>query len=206
MGGMRDRALLLVELSEAIDTLTREHTTTEHVPYWDPQRHRKYREHLVTHPPLLRALLGAIVPSMTGDEPGGRQVPGSRPPLRIEAIDLYERIKAGATDLVPPGEATHTSLTERIRSLSTRAAHLEAHRLSEAVAAVQGWVTQAEVITGARKPLFRPDAPCPVCDRRHGLRVDVDNKRGYCKWCASDWTEETIGVLGAHVARWTEAH
>jgi hypothetical protein len=198
-----DRALLLEQLHAAVDALTNSRRTFTPITYWDANRHRRTRQHEVNHLPLLEALLEAAYPGSTGER-GGRSVPGSRPPLRLDAIDRYVQVQQEAKLWRRRLQIDAAGLVATVKGFGVHASQIDAEALTELTGAARCWVVWAETATGERAPLFAPDAPCPVCERRHGLRVNVAEQRAYCRHCTSWWDESSIGVLGAHVARWTE--
>ncbi|HEV7625402.1 MAG TPA: hypothetical protein VGO89_02785 [Streptomyces sp.] len=199
---MTDRALLLDQLADAVDALTRDRRTVEHVQGWTASRHRKTFQHAVVHAPLLTTLLEAAVPAQ-GDDEGGRSVPGPRPPVDLNAVDALHQIQREAWAWRQTLELDVVGLTPTIQGLGEVAPRIDAETLVQLVGDARRWVLWAEIGSHERPPLFRPDAPCPVCDRRHGLRVLAAEQRAWCVHCQEWWDEGSIGVLGAHVARWT---
>lgn len=204
---MADRSLQLQQLHRDLDALVNPRRTTERVRTgWDKSRHAVYTDHAVNHPPLLDALAAALVPG-SAEQDGGRQVPGSRPPLSIDALDRWDVISREVVTLALRYDVEmQPPLDSKIRMLAAVATYLPPEGLAELCDCARSWVTWCETITGHTDPLFRPDAPCLACDRRHGLRVNVTDQRAYCAHCRATWSHEegNIGVLGAHVGTWTK--
>lgn len=204
---MADRALQLQQLHQHLDSLVNPRRTVERVRTgWDHNRHAIWTEHTVNHPPLLEALAQAMQPGSANSD-GGRSVPGSRPPLSTDALDRAHAISRAVYSLAHMHDVLTTrgtSVQDRIRALAGIALVLDAESLEELCAYARAWVHWCETVTGETEPLYHPDAPCPACDRRHGLRVAVSEQRAYCAHCRQTWTPETIGILGSHVGRWTK--
>lgn len=57
--------------------------------------HIAVRGRIVTHPPLLDQLRQACVPGNSQRGPERRRIPDSRPPLRLEAVDLLSGVYVG---------------------------------------------------------------------------------------------------------------
>lgn len=200
-----DRSLQLQQLHRDLDALVNPRRTIERVRTgWDHNRHAVYTDHTVNHPPLLDALAAALVPG-SAEQDGARKVPGSRPPLSIDALDRWDVISRETYVLGMRHEVLAATAKARIRELAAVATYLPSDALDDLVIRAHSWVTWCEAIAGHTEPLFRPDAPCLACDRRHGLRVNVTDQRAYCAHCRATWSHEdgNIGVLGAHVANWT---
>jgi hypothetical protein len=199
-----DRALLLEQLRAAVDALTRDRRTVEHVRVgWTDSRHPITKQHAVVHAPLLDALAEAARPGTGGDEPGPRSVPGSRPPVDLDAVSLLHEIQREAWVWRQTLQLAAGPLAGLVQGFGDAARIVDAETLAQLASTVRRWVVWAEQGAHERAPLYRPDAPCPVCDRRHGLRVSVEQKRAWCVHCQEWWDETSIGVLGAHVDRWT---
>ncbi len=70
-------------------------------------------------------------------------------------------------------------------------------------------------MTGWQSPLYQPHAPCPHCDQRGTLRVNLARQSAFCTtktwspergehlWCAT-WNPATIGVLADHIRATTD--
>lgn len=202
---MTDRALLLEQLHAAVDALTMPRRTVEHVRTgWTSSRHPVTTQHAVVHPPLLDALAAAAMPAGGGgDEQGPRSVPGSRPPVDLDAVSLLHEIQREVWAWRQTLVVAAAPLAALIQGFGARGREIDAETLTELSGAARRWVVWAEQGAHERAPLYRPDAPCLVCDRRHGLRVSVEEKRAWCVHCQEWWDEDSIGVLGAHVDRWT---
>ncbi len=197
------RAEHLQHLAGAITALIEPRDVTERVRTgWDHNRHAIYTDHTVTLPPLLTALQEAMTPG-SAEPDGGRSVPGSRPPLVTDALSLHHHIARGVYEYTwRESLATHGGTVGQLRQIAAVACGMPDDELAALTATVTSWVRMAELVTGETQPPFRPDAECPRCERRHGLRVYVAEREAYCVHCREVWTPETIGILGAHVARW----
>lgn len=74
-------------------TWPRHTTLTAHIHQLTQPIHIALRGRIITHPPLLDQLRDATHP--TGGHVGIRTPPGSRPPLRIDALDTLSTIYVG---------------------------------------------------------------------------------------------------------------
>lgn len=199
---MTDRALLLDQLHAAVDALTRPRRTVEHVQGWTAARNRTTVQHAVVHPPLLTALAAAAYPAQRGG--GARSVPGSRPPVNLDAVDRLQQIEREIWKWRQTAEIDAAGSMATLKGLAGHASRLDAEALACLAGDARRWVVWAETTTGERQRPWSPDAPCPVCDQRHGLRVALLEQRAYCRLCEASWDDMTIGLLAAHVARTSE--
>jgi len=76
-------------------TTTRLATLTAHVDQLTRPIHVAIQGRVITHPALLDQLRAACVPGRSTTYSGGRQPPGSRPPLRVDAVDTLAEINVG---------------------------------------------------------------------------------------------------------------
>lgn len=61
------------------------------------------------------------------------------------------------------------------------------------------WWTHARIVTGWDSPAWRPDATCPECGRRGGLRIRLEDRTGTCVECHVTWGHEDYQALADHV-------
>lgn len=201
------RAETQQQLATAITALIEPRTTSTRVRIgWDHNRHAIWKDHDVRLPPLLTALEQAMRPG-SAQQDNGKSVPGSRPPLVTDALSLHHEIVRAthwfATIHSIDGDEHIATAAARLRHLAGIACVMPEDDLGALTKACTRWVAMAEMITGETTPPFRPDAPCPACDRRHGLRIYVADKQGYCTHCRVVWGPDEIGILGGHVSNWT---
>jgi hypothetical protein len=64
---------------------------------------------------------------------------------------------------------------------------------------VNRWWTWARVVTGWDSPPWRPNVDCPMCARRGGLRVRLNDRSAACLECGETWDHTTIGLLAEHL-------
>lgn len=184
----------------AVDELTQPRQTVSRVGYWDRSRHKKFRVHVVTHAPLLKELADAISPRYEGE--GGRSAPGSRPPLRLDAIDAERAIGRGVLEwLERLALESRSVLAFDLRQLVGMAPLLPESVLVKLVSNAMGWTTLAKVVTGFEAPAFRPRAACPLCSESGSLRVRAETASAACVACGAGWrkSDATIFVLAEHI-------
>jgi hypothetical protein len=140
------------------------------------------------------------------EEAGGRttHAPRSVPPARLEAINACLMIDSGAALLV-----TNTGATLRQTTAGNIRALVGATTDSDTAKAIldqlRRWYGLAATVAGWERPPWRPDAPCPLCAHRGGLRVRLDRSTATCVECGEAWTPLTIGLLAEHVRQVAEA-
>lgn len=198
----------LTTIGEAADALTNPIRVREPIYRWDENRNRKIdRWHEHTIPSLLRQLHLARVPGMMYvEDSGGRaaHTPRSVPPARIEAINAMLAIDAGAAMLlVEVGAKPRNDTASNIRSLV--GAQVDSDTSTAILSRLRAWYGLAATVAGWERPPWRPDAPCPLCSHRGGLRVRLDRETAACVECGESWTPATIGLLAEHVREVSEA-
>lgn len=190
----------LERLALAVNELTQPRQTVSRVGYWDRSRHRKLRTHTVTHAPLLVELASATEPRWEGE--GGRSAPGSRPPLRLDAIDAERAIARGVLFwLAALTVESRGKLAADLRLLVGMAPILPGSVCERLASGAQGWATLAKVVTGFEAPAFRPRAACPLCSESGTLRVRAETASAACVSCGAGWrkSDATIYVLAEHI-------
>jgi len=138
----------------------------------------------VSHAPLLRQLADAAAHSGGKGEGGGRAVYESRPPLTEEPWHVLMEIERAALAMAAAAGANRPAELPRvIRNLALWGA---------------GRGAAAEVALGYKRRLRLLQAPCPLCDERHCLRVWLDDfgpDRAACGACRAEWDRDTMGLL-----------
>jgi hypothetical protein len=207
MAEQRRRPTPAEDLADIIGELVYRRRLVEQVPYWDAARHRKFRPRVLTLPPLLDALAAAAAPAgRTSDElDTGHAPPGPRPPANIDAIDRLDAIERAVTRWLNRLDlAGRDRIVDDLRHLIGAAGSMASEQLDELVIAARTWRTWAAVVTHEMTPAWSPSAPCPCCEKGSVLRIRLDVKRGYCSRCEATWDEDSIGILGRHVAEWSK--
>lgn len=186
-------------LADAVDALTNPMHVRERYEVWHGNnRKAKWWEHRM--PSLLDQLDAAAIPGEVYVEPqaeGHHTRPSPAAPARIEAINLSLALTAWAADTVwrcrlPVREDTAANLRAIV------GAQLTSDQTHTILGELVGWVYRARVIAGWQRPPFRPNAPCPACDKK-GLRVRLDTEHATCVECGQTWDPATIGLLAEHV-------
>lgn len=199
----------MIDTQTAIRELTEPHIHREHFhrekEYADGSTTRYPEDHVTTQPSLLDQLEAAIHHTNTADDVGGAGT-GSRPAARLDAIDTLHRISAQAYDWTP-----RPTLTDTVRAAH---AYIAGQPPCQKWDPDQGcckrhvgdqqirrWWIWARLATGWDREPFRPDATCPACGKRGGLRVNVDDehKHATCADCHTTWDDRTIDRLGFHI-------
>lgn len=146
----------------------------------------------------------------------------SRPAARIEATDTLIRIDLEAAawirDMGEDDPPDTTACLQRLAGLlpTTHRCHRHTptknshgtptcctwHTIEHDV---HRWWTQARIVTGWETPAWRPDATCPECHHRGGLRVRLEERTALCVECRATYGPDTYMALAAHVRTETEA-
>src|SRR6266508_4182256 len=107
-------------------------------------------------------------------------------------------------------KTTQPGLLTQLRDAVLPAATQDANNQAALLDELRRWRTWCAVMTGWQSPLYQPHAPCPHCDQRGTLRVNLARQSAFCTtktwspergehvWCAT-WNPATIGVLADHV-------
>lgn len=192
-----------LRLSDSVEALTRPRTHRE--PYtvrtdtgWLTQRH------VTEVRSLIDQLQDALEPGGSADS--GHAVPGSRPPARLEAIDVLLLIDTEASQWIGfLGLHERPSLAGNLHALVGVSGEIEDTDLRKLAKNAGRWVVMANVLTGWEVPAWRPNSTCPLCAVRGGLRVragDGISETGVsavCVECSETWDASNIRLLGAHI-------
>jgi hypothetical protein len=190
----------LATIADAVDALTNPIEVRERYEVW-VNRNRKieYWEHRL--PSLLDQLHAAVIPGevYVEDDAGHiRRMPQSTPPARLEAINACLVIDAGsALWVVRVGMRVRETAASNLRALV--GARTDSDTAADILSDCRRWYGVAATIAGWERPPWRPDAPCPICDHRGGLRVRLERQTATCVECGEAWTPDTIGLLAGYV-------
>lgn len=191
----------LANVGDAADSLC--NPIRVHIPiqYWDDNRNKKVRYHDHTAPSLLDQLHMARIPGLMYVEDDGsrvRSTPRSVPPARLEAINAYLAIEAGAATWVREvGLSLRDTPASNVRALV--GAQAASDTMTMILSDLRRWYGWAATLSGWERAPWRPDAPCPLCSTRGGLRIHLARRTATCTACGEVWTQDTIGILGAHI-------
>ena len=123
---------------------------------------------------LESSLYDRLRQAMTGSRAGGRAVPGSRPPLRVDVLTWMaevDRVTAGwgvsnrkyTSDLPASWGARRMSTPARLRELACRQwAPEDADRLDAQADMLEKWTVTATELLGDAPPSIPLRLPCPV--------------------------------------------
>lgn len=187
------RDQMLTQLADDITRLTRGWTETLRLPLPEDIRKKRKRRRFTTttikHRSLVEQLHDALTAPGAGDssETGARKIPDSRPPVPSEpfailmAIDQFQR-------------ETHTTLDQVVGSLALApidvlaATALEIHALTR----------RADITLGHQPAPRRLPDPCPICNRKHSLLINMTTTivlDARCSACGTKWEHAELGML-----------
>ncbi len=206
------RTDILADLRDVCDLLCDPHQIREPRWTWDANRNKKpLPDHVVVLPGLLGQLADIVYPGSppdNGSGPTARPVPGSRPPLRTDAMSALFAIHcAVARWHMSYCLTTRDTLESSVRQLLGRVAQEDSDTQAALLTEMRSWQRQAEIICGWRQPDPQLQVPCPVegCGERR-LRVNLTDRSARCEACGARWGEQedewtgSIGVLAGHIA------
>lgn len=190
---------------------------------WDRNRHRKPLDPYRTIVPgLIQQLRELAEEGATNtNDSGVHSVPESSPPGAFDAVALIAAITFGAAWRVGwLREARTVDISVRdtpeanLSAIVGALPRVDSDTQRDIRAEVRSWRRQAEVLTGWTQPPIELVAPCPVvdidghgtpCNARGTLLAQRDGSGARCVACGAQWDEANIGLLLAHVQRYTEA-
>lgn len=199
-------------ISTNINALIRAKTTSETVDRLTPDGNGGWThttaKHRVTHAPLLDQIQETVTTSSLTMDDTFTGKAGSKPPSRLDAIALVQRIDRESKRIVDKLHLRRgKNLTDRLSGISGAARDLTHDDTTWIAARTRSWLTAARIVTGWEAPPFTPDAPCPNidCERRGTLRVRLEEQIAYCTECGIDWDPDNVTQLGTYV-RWASEH
>lgn len=177
--------------------------------------YRLGRDHVVEAPPLLAQLEQATPTSAGGETEGGGGFK-SQPAAHLESVDTLIQVDKEASRYVREhgDDDAGMSTRECVRRVGALMASMDrCHRHRGLRTAgriaccqwhavehdVRRWWAQARIVAGWDSPAWRPDATCPLCGERGGLRVRLSAKAGICTECRETWDPSSIGLLADHI-------
>lgn len=199
-------------LADLVRELTEPHSHSESFSYATDQTTYAGR-HVTNHPSLL-AQLAAATQMLGNADDGIRLGYGSRPSARLDAIDTLSRIDGEARSWFT-ATVSSTEAAVRLAASFVPSVHSCGHACRDQTPEcdrtcchrheldwqVRRWYTWSRLVTGWDRPAWRPDASCPACGKRGGLRVriDEDQQNAMCTECHATWTEDNIDRLAFHI-------
>jgi hypothetical protein len=199
---------LLDQILAVADELTEPHLHREPYTTW-VNRNRKTSYHETVQPGLLAQLYQSVSPvSSNGEAPAGG-VPGSRPPLAVEALSRHDEICMAVLRWCTSLRLdTRVSAESNIRGLVGAAGNLDQDTQAVLLAELRQWRRWAAVLTGWEN-LYRPArVPCPIvdCGKTNTLRINLTAQTALCQACSSTWSGDdgSIAVLADYIRRRTE--
>jgi hypothetical protein len=195
---------LLDQIRDVADALTEPHIHSEPVRYWDNNRNPKIRQHRTVQPGLLAQLYQSVIPVLSSAEPAAGGVPGSRPPLAVEALSRHDTIAMAVLRWCRSLNLTlRVSVESNVRALVGAAATMDNDTARALLSEMRQWLRWCNVLTGWER-LYRPaGVTCPVveCGKLNSLRINLTSSTAMCQACGATWSGDdgTITVLGAHI-------
>ena len=198
-----DRDATLTTITGLAEQLCDPRHHVERVPYWDKQRNRKHREWRTTQPGLLRQLHDAAIAPVQGlTEAGARPHPSSRPPLALEALSTHTAICAYSARWCWSLKLDLRDTVEgNIRALVGAAPGLDDDEVVLLAQEMRQWQRWAAVATGWIAPLYQPHVPCPACQVKGKLRINLTAQAAHCRGCQTTWAADdgSIFALGEYI-------
>jgi len=200
---------MLDAIRDLADQLTEPHMHREPYTLW-VNRNRKTLHHVTVQPGLLAQLYQSVIPaSSSGDAPAGG-VPGSRPPLALEALSRHDEIAmlvmGWCEELRLP---LRVSVESNVRALVGAAPTLDNEGQRDLLAALRRWRHWCAVLTDWEH-LYQPRGiPCIAitdgvqCEQSNTLRINLTAKTAMCKACGATWSDDdgSISVLADYIRR-----
>lgn len=206
---------LLDHIRDAADALTEPHMHSEPITFWDTNRNRKIRHHRTIQPGLLAQLYQSVIPASSSPDGPAGGVPGSRPPLAVEALSTHDEIAMAALHWCQTLNLTlRVSVESNIRALVGAAGTLDDDNQRRLLTDLRRWERWSKVLTGW-ETIYRPAAvTCPAitdsqpCGQRSTLRINLTAKTGMCRACGATWSEDdgSITVLADYIRTTTDRH
>jgi hypothetical protein len=192
----------LDRIRDLADELTEPRVNREPYTVWTGSRHRVVHHHVTVEHGLITQLYRAVLTAQAGGDDAGRSVPGSRPPLEVEALSRHEQITAAArawrADLGLPDRGT---AEYNIRALVGAARELTDTDRKALAADLRRWAGWCRVYLGLERIHTARGVRCPVaeCATLGTLRVNLTTSTGLCVACGATWDQDNIGVLANHI-------
>lgn len=198
-------ALDIAELCDRYDTSTWvQPEPTREKPHPKAFMHEVHAIGLIAQ---LRAALDWRGPSPRADSGGGgRQVPGSRIPLRTDVLNLLAEIDVGARELERRameqfgGSRPAKTTAEKLRRLGIWADGLDEKLLRDIRRDIRSWIGTARLALTYVAPLLELKEQCPNCGQeslvvRSDATGDIwctnvechDENGRECRWPRSEW-------------------
>jgi hypothetical protein len=207
---------LFDQIADTADALTEPYLHSEPVTTWDKNRHRKTRRHTVVLPGLLAQLHQSVIPASSSgcDAPSGG-VPGSRPPLAVEALSRHDEIAMAVLRWCTSLRLdTRVSVESNVRSLVGAAAGLDYDTAAVLLDEMRQWRRWCLVLTGWEQIYCPARVPCPIdgCGMYNTLRINLTNSTALCRACDAYWTSDAeedagaIGVLADYIKSRADRH
>lgn len=195
---------LLDDIRDVADDLTEPHIHSEPVRTWDGNRNAKIRHYRTVQPGLITQLHQSVIPTVSSREAFAASVPGSRPPLAVEALSRHDEIAMAVLHWHRQlGMVPRVGVESNIRALVGAVPKLDDDDQRELLRQMRRWRGWCAVLTYWEN-LYQPKGvPCPVvgCEQVSTLRINLTMKTAMCKACGSTWVEPdgSLQVLGEHI-------
>jgi hypothetical protein len=200
---------LLHQITETADALTEPTMNREPYAVWDGNRNRKIRHHITVQPGLLAQLYQSVIPASSSEQAPAGGVPGSRPPLAVEALSRHDQISMAVLRWCASLDLpARVSVESNVRALVGAAAKLDEDTAAAMLDEMRQWRSWCTVYLGWEN-IFRPaGVPCPLagCGALGELRVNLTSATALCRSCSAAWTEAdgSINLLAEYIRTRTE--
>lgn len=184
------------------DTLTEPHSHRERYEVWTGSRHRKIHYHVTPQHGLLTQLYRAVLPTSTSTDEPGSTIPGSRPPLDVEALSRHDQISTAAAGWCRTLRLKIRVTPEsNIRAIVSNLTKLDEDQQRRLLADLRRWTGWCRVYLGLEHIRRIPGVRCPLtdCTQLGTLRINLTTSHGLCTTCGATWGNDTIGVLAEHI-------
>lgn len=194
---------LIREIDDLADELCDPHQHTELISAgWTKSRNKaKPIRHTVVLPGLIQQLYEtALDPSAALLEGGTHAKQKSRPPLAVEALSAHQDICSGAERWVSSIRIPLRKTVEsNIRALVGVVPKFDLDTLEALLGEMRQWRRWAALMTGWDKPPLRSRIPCPECESRNAIWINLDRMLAVCRECQAYWEGEQIADLATLV-------
>jgi hypothetical protein len=190
------RSDMLANLADDIRELTQQRTHTEYreTTKTDGQKRTRVRQpHTITMPSLLQSLQAALEPGTTGELIGTANFE-SRPSADLEPLRVWTMIRNETLTWCNELKIERDTLAACLSGLVS--AHHTDNQLTQITTAATRWVKQAKLATGWDPEPITLNQHCPYCWAKNQITVTGDLQHARCARCRTEWTHDTIGLLG----------
>lgn len=188
------------DIRDTADALTDSYIHRAVTHTWDHNRKKKTRYWQTVQPGLLAQLYDAVHPTTTpADGCGNANKPGSRPPLALEALSVYDAITTAVRDrCLELGVALQPTVESNLRRLAGKAMSFDDTTGRHLLADLRRWQRHCLVMTGWHHVRRLRGVTCPTCREPDRIRVNLTTRTAMCPSCGTAWDEGDMHALADH--------